>query len=82
MGRHRATGLVERCIRTFREKRMAYSFQSSKPVSRVTLNEILFSIRTTVQQSLGFTQFEARFGRKPNSIWYSITQAASTENLT
>ena len=49
VGRHRATGLVERCKRTFRERLMASSFQS-----RATLNEILYNIRTTVHQSLGY----------------------------
>ena len=82
MGRHKATGLVEGCIRTFRERLMAFSSQSPKPGLRVALNEVLYSIRTAVHQLLGCTPFEAHFGRRPNTIWYSITRASSTESLT
>ena len=41
VGMHRATGLVERCIRTFRNWRMAYSFQSPKTGLRAALNDTL-----------------------------------------
>ena len=60
---------------------MASSFQSSWPNLRETLIEIVYNIRATVHQLLGCTPFEAQFGHKLNTIWYSITRAASTDNL-
>ena len=62
IGMHRATGLVERYIHTFRERLMTYSFQTRNPGLKVTLIEILYNIGTTVHQSLGCTPFEAHFG--------------------
>ena len=68
VGDHRATVLVERLIRTIKERLMVMAQESPKPSLEIALSKIIKCSRTVTQQSPNCSPFEAHFGRSPNTI--------------
>ena len=68
VGDHKATGLVERLIRTIKEKLLVMAQKQPKPSLETALLKIIKNLRTVTQQSLNCSPFEAHFDRSPNTI--------------
>ena len=81
MGDHRATGLVERLIRTIKERLLVMAQERPKPSLESALLKIIKCLRTVTQQSLNCSPFEAHFGRSPNTIWHNLVKSPSSNNL-
>ena len=60
MGDHRATGLVERLIRTIKERLLVMAQERPKPSLESAYMEIIKCLRTVTQQSLNCSPFEAQ----------------------
>ena len=71
VGGHRATGLVERLIRTIKERLLVMAQENPKPSLEIALLKIIKRLRTVTKQSLNCSPFEAHFGRSPNTICLS-----------
>ena len=82
-GDHGGTGIVERIIQTV--KRRLALFDVDPNWSSVTLANrvasIIESIRVITNSTTKITQFEAHFGRKPNTEISNITTKPSIHNL-
>ena len=81
VGDHRATGLVERLIRTIKERLLVMAQERPKPSLESALLKIIKFLRTVTQQSLNCSPFEAHFGRSPNTIWHNLVKSPSSNNL-
>ena len=81
VGDHRATGLVERLIRTIKERLMVMAQENRKPPPEIALLKIIKCLRRVTQQSLNCSPFEAHFGRSPNTIWHNLVKLPSSRNL-
>ena len=81
VGDHRATGLVERLIRTIKERLLVMAQERPKPSLESALLKIIKCLRTVTQQSLNCSPFEAHFGRSPNTIWHNLVKSPSSNNL-
>ena len=81
VGDHRATGLVERLIRTIKERLLVMAQERPKPLLEFALLKIIKCLRTVTQQSLNCSPFEAHFGRSPNTIWHNLVKSPSSNNL-
>ena len=81
VGDHRATGLVERLIRTFKERLLVMAQEYPKPSLESALLKLIKCLRTVTQQSLNCSPFEAHFGRSPNTIWHNLFKSPSSNNL-
>ena len=81
VGDHRATGLVERLIRTIKERLLVMAQEYPKPSLESALLKIIKCLRTVTQQSLNCSPFEAHFGRSPNAIWHNLVKSPSSNNL-
>ena len=81
MSDHRATGLVERLIRTIKERLLVMAQERPKPSLESALLMIIKCLRTVTQQSLNCSPFEAHFGRSPNTIWHNLVKSPSSDNL-
>ena len=81
VGDHRATGLVERLIRTIQERLLVMAQERPKPSLESALLKIIKCLRTVTQQSLNCSPFEAHFGRSPNTIWNNLVKSPSSNNL-
>ena len=81
VGDHRATGLVERLIRTIKERLLVMAQERPKPSLESALLKIIKCLRTVTQQSLNCSPFEAHFGRSPNTIWHNLAKSPSSNNL-
>ena len=80
VGDHRATGLVERLIRTIKERFLVMAQKRPKPSLETALLKIIKCLRTVTQQSLNCSPFEAHFGRSPNTIWHNFVKSPSSSN--
>ena len=78
---HRVTGLVERLIRTIKERLLVTAQEYLKPSLESALLNIIKCQRTVTQQSLNCSPFEAHFGRSPNTIWHNLVKTPSSSNL-
>ena len=81
LGAHRATGLVERLIRTIKERLLVMAQERLKPSLESALLKIIKCLRTVTEQSLNCSPFEAHFGRSPNTIWHNLVKSPSSNNL-
>ena len=81
MGDHRATGLVERLIRTIKERLLVIAQEHPKPSLEPALLKIIKCLRTVTQQSLNCSPFEAHFGRSPYTIRHNLVKSPSSNNL-
>ena len=81
VGDHKATGLVERLIRTIKERLLVMAQERPKPSLEPALLNIIKCLRTVTQQSLNCSLFEAHFGRSPNTIWHNLVKSPSSKNL-
>ena len=81
VGDHRATGLVERLIRTIKERLLVMAQERPKPSLESALLKIIKCLRTVTQQSLNCSPFEAHFGRYPNTIWNNLVKSPSSNNF-
>ena len=81
MGDHRATGLVERLIRTIKERLLVMAQEHPKPSIETALLKVIKCLRTLTQQSLNCSPFEAHFGRTTNIIWHNLVKSPSSNNL-
>ena len=81
VGDHRATGLVERLIRTIKERLLVMAQERPKLSLESALLKIIKCLRTVTQQSLNCSPFEAHFGRSPNTIWHNLVKSPSSNNL-
>ena len=81
VGDHRATGLVERLIRTIKERLLVMAQEHPKPSLESALLKIIKFLITVTQQSLNSSPFEAHFGRSPNTIWHNLVKSPSSNNF-
>ena len=81
VGDHRATGFVDRLIRTIKERLLVMAQEHPKPSLESALVKIIKCLRTVTQQSLNCSPFEAHFGRSPNTIWHNLIKSPSSNNL-
>ena len=81
VGDHRATGLVERLIRTIKERLLVMRQEHPKPSLESALLKIIKCLRTVKQQSLNCSPIVAHFGRSPNTIWHNLVKSPSSNNL-
>ena len=81
VGDHRATGLVERLIKTIKERLLVMAQERPKPSLESALLKIIKCLRTVTQQSLNCSPFEAHLGRSPNTIWHNLVKSPSSINL-
>ena len=77
VGDHRVTGLVERLIRTIKERLLVMVQEYPKPSLESALIKIIKCLRTVTQQSLNCSPFEAQLGRSPNTIWHNLVRIPS-----
>ena len=80
-GDHRDTGLVQRLIRTIRERLLVMAQEYQKPSVEPALLKIIKCLRTITEQSLNCSPFEAHFGRSPKTIWHILVKSPSSNNL-
>ena len=78
---HRATGIVERSIRTIKKRLLVMAQERPKPSLESALLKIIRCLRTVTQQSLNCSPFEAHFGRFPNTTWHNLVKSSSSNNL-
>ena len=78
---HRATGLVERSIRTIKERLLVRAQEHPKPSLESALLKNIKCLRTVTQQPLNCSPFEAHFGRSPNTICHNLVKSPSSNNL-
>ena len=81
MGDHRATGLVERLIRTIKERLLVMVQERPKPSLESALLKIIKCLRTVTQQSLNCSPFEAHVVKSSNTIWHNLVKSPSSDNL-
>ena len=81
VGDHRATGLIERSIRTIMVRLLVMAQERPKPSLEPALLKIKKCLRTVTQQSLNCSPIEAHFGRTPNTIWHNLVKSPSSNNL-
>ena len=81
VGDHRATGLVERLIRTIKERLLVMTQERPNSSLESALLKIIKCLRTVTQQSLNCSPFEAHFGRSPKTIWHNLVKSPSSNNL-
>ena len=81
VGDQKAMGLVERLVKTSRERLMVMAQENPEPSIEVALIKIIKCLRTVTQQSLNCFPFEAHTGRSPNTIWHNSVKLPSSRNL-
>ena len=81
VGDHRASELVERLIRTIKERLLVMAQEHPKPSLESALLKIIKCPRTVTQQSLNSSPFEAHFGRSPKTIWHNLVKSPSSNNV-